>query len=607
MPTTNTHRHPTTLPDSSPGGQHRQKPGRPLKVLHIGNIANNAYLNAKIMNSGGFDCDVICYDYYHSMGCPEWEDADFEGDLKDHFEPDWESVDLKGFKRPRWFAQGPLRFCIQYLMARRKDNPVKSNIWWFVLNARRKRNTVRLIHKIRLLYRLLYKTPKSKFNQAQSNIQFYFNQILNKPWLSTFLPLQYTIRINHSDTVLNYFRSFVSGALYFLLIVSVVMPMAVIKILLKALIYLIGSLVNLVYLLFAILLYPLSLIPSKKEVVSLTDWDATVKLIVQKFTIIFPNRPDQLTRSDILPYTSVIYPWSVLLDRYDVIIGYSTDGILPLLCGKRPYFAFEHGTLRSIPFEPTQQGRLCALTYHQADESLITNCDNIDAAKKLGLQHYRFIPHPVNEDHRPDNSYLELRKQVIDRLKCNFIVFHPSRHHWEASRNPSWEKGNDILIHGFARFVNEINPEAAAIFVDWGKTAEESKRLLNTLGISDRILWISPQTDRKMITYIMASDLTADQFFLGAFGRITPKALLHGCPAMLYLNEERHRWCFPELPPVLNTRTSDDVFMSMKRLYQEPRYREDLISRGRDWYRRYHSNEVILRTLSDAITKALAT
>ena len=57
-----------------------------LRILHIGNIANNAYLNAKILNEAGFECDVLCASYYHSMGNPEWEDADFEGVIKDQAE-----------------------------------------------------------------------------------------------------------------------------------------------------------------------------------------------------------------------------------------------------------------------------------------------------------------------------------------------------------------------------------------------------------------------------------------------------------------------------------------------------------------------------------------
>ena len=68
--------------------------GRPLRVLHIGNIANNAYNNALIQRQRGIDAYVLSFDYYHIMATPEWEDADFSGDIGDDFFPDWWAVDL---------------------------------------------------------------------------------------------------------------------------------------------------------------------------------------------------------------------------------------------------------------------------------------------------------------------------------------------------------------------------------------------------------------------------------------------------------------------------------------------------------------------------------
>lgn len=97
--------------------------------MHIGNIANNGYNNAKILSKAGFDCDVICYDYYHMMGCPEWEDADLSGRLNDDFRPNWTSMGLGGFERPEWFAQGPLKTCIDYLCARRDSDASAAEHW----------------------------------------------------------------------------------------------------------------------------------------------------------------------------------------------------------------------------------------------------------------------------------------------------------------------------------------------------------------------------------------------------------------------------------------------------------------------------------------------
>jgi len=96
-----------------------------MKVLHIGNIANNAYLNAKILNQHGIQSDVLCHNYYHIMGCPEWEDADFIGDYGEDNNPSWSSVSLNRFERPYWFIQGSKIPALKYLIAKNKNHTIQ--------------------------------------------------------------------------------------------------------------------------------------------------------------------------------------------------------------------------------------------------------------------------------------------------------------------------------------------------------------------------------------------------------------------------------------------------------------------------------------------------
>lgn len=112
-----------------------KKLGRPLRVLHIGNIANNAYKNALVLRRHGVEADVLCYDYYHIMGCPEWEDGEFKGEVDDFF-PDWFATNLKGWSRPDWFVQGPATACLQLLRARRAKVRVTSWLLRRYLEAR---------------------------------------------------------------------------------------------------------------------------------------------------------------------------------------------------------------------------------------------------------------------------------------------------------------------------------------------------------------------------------------------------------------------------------------------------------------------------------------
>ena len=274
---------------------------------------------------------------------------------------------------------------------------------------------------------------------------------------------------------------------------------------------------------------------------------------------------------------------------------------MPLLAGV-PYIAYEHGTIRALPFEDSEAGRLCAATYREADQVLITNCDNIDAAEALELSRYRFIPHPVNERTLPNRGFREELRKMCD---ADFVVFHPSRQHWEARRDPSWEKGNDVFLRGFAKFHKNGRHRAAAILVNWGATVEASRELIRELGIERRVHWIEPQPHLAMAEYIEASDVVADQFYLGAFGSTTPKAMFLERPVLLNLDEDRHRWAFPELPPVCHAETDEQVAVHLQRLADDPAYALDLGRRSKQWYEKWHSNQVVGNTLVAALSAVL--
>jgi glycosyltransferase involved in cell wall biosynthesis len=473
----------------------RERNGRAPTVLHIGNIANAAYLNARMLNEAGIDCDVLCYAYYHIMGCPEWESAVFDPNGVDPDRPLWSRIDLHGFGRPRWFAQGSLGSCIDYLIARRIKSERADALW-------------------RQLER-----EQADLEQPEACLA--------------------------ENGEANY-------------------PSAAIE--------------------------------------------ARIGDLAAAFRSDFPLRPDQLSVEELAGtfFFSSQYFGRLrrLCSLYDVVIGYSTDGIVPLAVGKRPYIAYEHGTIRALPFEDNTDGRLCALTYSRADLSFITNCDTVIAAGKLQLEDYRFVPHPINEHVVAAPEPGSLRQQLCRDLGADFLVFHPSRQHWEAQRHPSWEKGNDIFLKGFARFVKTAHPRAAAILVDWGKTVAESRALIKDLGIADHVLWIPPQNAAGMAAYIKACDVLADQFFLGAWGSTMPRALYLGTPAIIYVTESIHRWCFSDMPPIVNADSSDTVHAGLCRLADEG-YRRELGAAGRAWYDQNHSNKIITEGFSRAIRDVL--
>ncbi len=509
-------------------GTHGRKPS----VLMIGNIANNAYNNAKILNQAGLDCDVICYDYYHVMGCPEWEDADLSRSPKNDFRPDWVGVGMGSYERPRWFAQGPVLNCIDYLVARRTNADDTEQKWRM------------------LLVRALVSRPRT-INEALARFHFSFKAWTRPPriklqvWINNHAPALYSQLLKLKK--LNARR---------------ISPP-------KALNQQLGQ-VN---------------YSASPFAPSLSSQDRANEL-VQVFAVEFPLREDKLTVSDADSYTYHFSEWKTLLGLYDIVIGFSTDPFLPLLCGKH-YFAIEHGTLRDIPFAPDGQGRRTALAYRLAEHCFVTNFDCAANAEKLAAGRYTLINHPYDEDHGLSvGGAGELRDRLRRELDCDFLFFHPTRQDWVEGTGYA-DKRNEVFLHAFGA-LRRRGLRVGLVICAWGANVAQSRQLLAELGCSSHVRWTPPLAITPFERMCKACDVVVDQFKLGAFGGVVFKAMAVGTPIVTFLNEALVSDQYSELPPVINCQTAADIESAIESIIQDPTKLTRIGKQSRDWIRRNH-------------------
>lgn len=313
---------------------------RPLRVLHIGNVANNAYLNAKLLRRIGIEADVFCPRYYNVMACPEWEELELIHGYGHNYAPRFRPRDLAGYRRPRWFFQGPLFACIARLTEYRKPK--------------------------RRLFKGAYAKLYACLDRAPSN--FLLSSLISRP----------------RDLFAYFFAVFRRSSK----LRSLVLPIVNGRPRLAAT----GSawLTQIDKCIFAI-------IGTKKK------RDAT-KLLTEEFRTLFPDRPDQLTGVEVRAQEFYAHMYSQVFQHYDLIQAYGSAPIYPLLAGDRPYIAFEHGTLRGHTQDDDPKNRLLALAYRKAAYTFITNGDCLDFARKLGLKNYGPTIHPIEvEKHRKNN------------------------------------------------------------------------------------------------------------------------------------------------------------------------------------------------------------
>lgn len=481
----------------------KQRNRRSPKVLHIGNIANNAYNNAKLLNQVGLDNDVMCYDYYHIMGCPEWEDSNFDGNIQDDFHPNWQSVNLNGYKRPRWFAQGPFKIIIKYLIAKNLNDKLKQNYYWAELEK--------------------YNGYNEEGNLKR--IEFFKNKIIKFVFKKLFKFMQ----------IMGFF--------------------------------------------------------GKEDKKSKLD----LKKIIEEYNT-FNEQLDyqlyNLQEYELLPYLSEISSIRKLFEFYDIIEVYSTDPIWAFLANNKPYIAYEHGTIRDIPFEQNFIGALTAISYSKAAFSIITNPDCIKSAKRLKLDNYIYIPHVIDSKYSPQCIDKTRRKLHITQDK--FVIFSPARQNWEV-------KGNDITIRAFAKFIANKKTDSILVLAIWGQDIEKSNELIKELNIEKYVTKINALKIPDLIDWINASDCIIDQY-KGYFGGLAPSALACGKQLISYINYEEYDWAFTSMPPMYNARSVDDVYNALTEIYHKENKTNTL---GIKWTKENYSPELVVNRHLECIKNIL--
>lgn len=565
--------------------------GRPLRVLHIGNIANNAYNNARIQRRYGVEAHVLCFDYYHSMATPEWEDGGLTTAV-DPSLPDWWASNLRGFKRPAWFVQGPLLLCIEYLAALTSNERLLTRLRKWGLEAA----------YWRLLEDKAHATGVKRDVAMQWHLRVPGWIASIDPWKTLALPLV-PLFFSLRALVLLFLRPVAivvarglptaltrrSGLLGRIAERSVLASFSPFKAFYSVLKLIATSVVEVVA--FA-LLFPLRRILRRgKFVWNSKDDEANASALIDELRK-KETGASEACWQQLHQYLAMTAPmFKPILGYFDVVQGYSIDGLIPYVNGFKNFTAYEHGTLRDIPFEDSLLGLRCRVAYRNAPMSFITNSDVMPSVERLGLERsrLRFLPHAFDETKlirfRKENSDLKPPSQYV-RIFC------PSRQHWKTGE-ASWRKGNDVLLRG-AALVAATNRNFRITLVEWGAEVDLSKRLIDELGIADLVEWVKPMGKQALWQSYCTSHIVADQFVMPALGGVGFEAMALGCRLLTRVDQAQLLAFFGECPPVLNASSPREVASAIATVMNDVADGAGLGVAGETWIKNFHSAERIV-------------
>jgi glycosyltransferase involved in cell wall biosynthesis len=463
--------------------------GRAPRILHIGNVANYAYLNTKLQRQFGIEAYCIDPNFYHIMAAPEWLEAAISGDHGNDFAPHWSRVDLGGYRRPAWFAQGNEKLVFKYIDDEASGRPTAAR---------------KLLRQLEIQRRLdCNDTPLSDdvFQRLVSSE----NRILR-----TGRQLLKRILRGRSE--------------------------------------------------------PASQTPVGTELTS------------ESFEVIPPF--------EVMAYAANAVNFRPALERFDVIQGYTTQGIYPAVAGVPNFTSYELGTIRGLPFEDSAMGRLTRWVYLMSPEVFITNIDCLEAASRLGLS-----PERVNKALHAfdlDEAVAFSRAWAGQPSTSSVPEFYaPARQHWKEG-NDSILKGNDVAIRG-AALLKERGYRFKLILGEWGSEVDLSRQLIQELNVSDCITWCKPLPRKRLWPTYMRATAVVDQFRSPAFGGVSLESMALGRRLITGYDHRFGREYFSEPPPILNCRTSEAVADAMEQCILDPVDNAGLGKQAQTWMLREHS------------------
>ena len=535
-----------------------EAPSRPLKILHVTNIAQNAYINASILNARGHDCDVLALDLYHVSSSPEWyelQDAEIDSASLggDDFFPDFYAL---GRRLPRiddWVAHGPTHMALRYLTLKRRGDPLAhaalSTLAYLRFKATVQRTTsplavamsdedfTALLARYDLHPYLIRRIVNGRMAER------YFEWIRGRLALQMPADSAAALAPPWSDGFLDYFfpndRS-LEGVVRGLRACG------------------------------------LSRALGLEFEGALTDYAHVER--------------HGFEGAEIAPYCAFGRVWRELASLYDECIFYADSCVFALAAGIEGYHALEHGTIRSIPFEPTTHGRLVAKAFLQARCVFLTNTDYATASPRLEFtpEQRVYFPHPFDE--APALALRSAHRRARDPERVLF--FCPARQDWRSG-DPKSAKGNDRYFRAARSLLDQGRTKFTLKCIDWGIDRGDTRDLLAELGLAEHVLWTPLMTKKKLWAAMLDADAVMDQFLISAFGGITFEALALGCRIISRDDGINNGVFFEEPPPILSAETAEEIASRMGAVLDDPDDLAGVGDKGIAWIRNYHSADRI--------------
>jgi len=197
-----------------------------------------------------------------------------------------------------------------------------------------------------------------------------------------------------------------------------------------------------------------------------------------------------------------------------------------------------------------------------------------------------YNPEEIQKYYKNSEFYNKFKKIRDD---YELVIFHHTRHLWKNVPNVWSYKGNEILITGFANYLNRKDAlNSCLVLFDYGPDVKASKKLIRSYGIEKNVKWFPKLYRKDLMIGVSLSDIGAYEFGKSWLtGGVLFEFLVMGKPILQYREDKMYENDFPELYPILNVKTAENITNAFIDYAKNPDVYRAQGELGREWYQKH--------------------
>jgi hypothetical protein len=190
-----------------------------------------------------------------------------------------------------------------------------------------------------------------------------------------------------------------------------------------------------------------------------------------------------------------------------------------------------------------------------------------------------------------NSSYLQSKSVFTNRMteirkEFDFIAFNHIRQSWKNPQDLWSYKGNERIFRAFKKFIDSTKAKACLVVFEYGIDVEDSKRLVNELGIQKNIVWFPITKRREILSMISFADVGIGE--IGDYSWFSYGAIFEFMcmkkPIIHHRNDAIYKGKVESLYPMYCATSEDELVKALIDCYKDKNKATVIANEAYDWY-----------------------